>query len=525
MFLRAILFLWCVLTTHQLLVTRENVSSASVQDHVVGTASSLTDEVWNTVWHQSAKTCSWDGGLMCVAACLACMAVISVYTWATSENSAETTGCVMCWLTFLSLVLHTMLIVDALALSKLLGRTGSFSGLLISLFMLGVCLGMLPTWLILKCDPESWRNKPRTILMSGLSISCVGAFVYLLVVCLVTGADSGWELSSLTFMLASARTLVGVGSGVSIQFVFATYPRLFVAPDRPWRMTALVFMSTLGIACGPLLSTAVHATGCTNTAPRDLGLVQFVMILGSLLMVSVLYPNQDAVEDHMPEEAEPDIHLQGDGLRKGCFIGACLAMCTMRAFVVSALEAATSMLLEDTYQWSAAAIGVSVAASLLIAIPIRGVFLMTRDLMLPTTWIRVTVVVALLGSVLMMPRFSPGLPGSTLASVSLLVADSICFSCFYLGDSVSLGLMQQHCTAHTFLDLNNVSFVSLLLMNGVGRFLGPWLARVWVESSGQQRYAISQLFNCVVYLIIFELIANPLYKQLESNKRANPKNQ
>lgn len=197
----------------------------------------------------------------------------------------------------------------------------------------------------------------------------------------------------------------------------------------------------------------------------------------------------------------------------------------MRAFVVSALEAATSMLLEDTYQWSAAAIGVSVAASLLIAIPIRGVFLMTRDLMLPTTWIRVTVVVALLGSVLMMPRFSPGLPGSTLASVSLLVADSICFSCFYLGDSVSLGLMQQHCTAHTFLDLNNVSFVSLLLMNGVGRFLGPWLARVWVESSGQQRYAISQLFNCVVYLIIFELIANPLYKQLESNKRANPKNQ
>merc|ERR1719160_131680 len=136
----------------------------------------------------------------------------------------------------------------------------------------------------------------------------------------------------------------------------------------------------------------------------------------------------------------------------------------------------------------------------------------------------------LLGSVMMfpsvcklaaglLPKASGMLPksfhkfavGNRMCAIVLLTADTVLFPSFFLSDGLMQGIMQQHVFPHGwFLSTNNVTMLQVLLLDGIGRFLGPPLGRWHVVHGGQQEYASQQLAQCIGGAIITEVVISQM---------------
>lgn len=107
--------------------------------------------------------------------------------------------------------------------------------------------------------------------------------------------------------------------------------------------------------------------------------------------------------------------------------------------------------------------------------------------------------------------------GSSHAA-SLLVADAIIFNMLYLSDSLSVGVMQNHVLPQgsIFADMNHVTLYNTVGAHGIGRFLGPWMARILQEQGGVAMYTASQIVCSCVYCITFETLMFP--SQMSNHK-------
>eukprot|EP00746_Dinoflagellata_sp_MGD_P131236 gnl/MRDRNA2_/MRDRNA2_65042_c0_seq2.p1 gnl/MRDRNA2_/MRDRNA2_65042_c0~~gnl/MRDRNA2_/MRDRNA2_65042_c0_seq2.p1 ORF type:complete len:258 (-),score=27.96 gnl/MRDRNA2_/MRDRNA2_65042_c0_seq2:253-978(-) len=205
-------------------------------------------------------------------------------------------------------------------------------------------------------------------------------------------------------------------------------------------------------------------------------------------------------------------HTKTTERRRTWVVATALVFSANRAFCVSALEGATSLILELDYKFN------QMLSGLLISIcfcctPIFKVFLdaFGKRFSLPVR-LRMLMVLAILGGLLLLITGSLSL---------LLIADLLLFPAFFLGDGLVQGIMQQHTfPAGYLLDMNTSQLLFLVIVNGFARGLGPPLARWHVYNGGQSQYAIQQLLSTIMGGVLLEwILVNRL--QLEATNESD----
>mmetsp|Transcript_81990 Transcript_81990/g.256042 ORF Transcript_81990/g.256042 Transcript_81990/m.256042 type:complete len:201 (+) Transcript_81990:97-699(+) len=103
----------------------------------------------------------------------------------------------------------------------------------------------------------------------------------------------------------------------------------------------------------------------------------------------------------------------------------------------------------------------------------------------------------------------------------LIVAGIIVFPTLYLSDALGSGIMHQHVLAEGSLFDGNHAQLWYNLMQGMGRFLGPWIARSTVQVHGQDAFAAQQLAVALAFLCIFETCARPYLRIKDETKQCD----
>ena len=69
------------------------------------------------------------------------------------------------------------------------------------------------------------------------------------------------------------------------------------------------------------------------------------------------------------------------------------------------------------------------------------------------------------------------------------------------------GMMMQNVLPDgSWLDSSHMALYVEVSTNGIGRFVGPWLARLIIEWGDQDMYALQQMVFSVGFLALFELL-------------------
>lgn len=209
--------------------------------------------------------------------------------------------------------------------------------------------------------------------------------------------------------------------------------------------------------------------------------------------------------------------VHGCGANVAVIVGGLLCV-AIRSFCVSSLEVGSALLLEVKYGWSTTRIGVAIGFVFLNIIPAKGCHSLFGSRFKLVTWVRTFAFVAIPASLLLTSRacdvFSVALlhgGGNTAddrtCAALLLIGDALIFPAIYLSNSLSNGLMMQHVLPDGALfDATKVTLMNKVIGNGVGRFLGPWLARAQIQHAGQNSYGLQQLFLAISFFITFETL-------------------
>mmetsp|Transcript_46064 Transcript_46064/g.82928 ORF Transcript_46064/g.82928 Transcript_46064/m.82928 type:complete len:193 (-) Transcript_46064:135-713(-) len=172
----------------------------------------------------------------------------------------------------------------------------------------------------------------------------------------------------------------------------------------------------------------------------------------------------------------------------------------LRAFLTSATESGTSLILQMEFGWPVARIGFVVGSMLVVsALAIMALSVAHHKWNQPNLFMNISSFVALFGTWLLSPRFS-SLPFSILLADFLIVA-----SCFCAG-SIAEGRAMEHAKPGTVLSVENIWVIRNVGKNNISRFLAPPMARVMLSTSGRMSYFLGlQLFagsSCVLLLLL-----------------------
>jgi len=168
----------------------------------------------------------------------------------------------------------------------------------------------------------------------------------------------------------------------------------------------------------------------------------------------------------------------------------------IRAAVTSAVEGATSLLLEMEYAWHPRNIGIVIGATFLCCLPAKLAIDSSKAALTVFQWIHILCSISIIGSLLLFRR----------SWFTLLLADVLLFPSLYLSDGMVRGLMQQYALpSGSVFDQNHTTFWAMVL-NSCGRYLGPWTARCLLEKANQTSYAICQSMLTAAFCVVFEVM-------------------
>ena len=163
---------------------------------------------------------------------------LSVWT----EGAAERVRYCLFLVQFMQQMAFTGIIVDSYQVSKLLGASPAFSGLLVGLFMTGGAVGTSAMTLVLHLLPDAWKEF-RAIVLTCQTMDTIGALLYTTFIHLaVHGISSGSVYS-----IACVRFLWGLGSGFTGQLAGVTITKVTPPNELPEQMQTLQFWQTLGL--------------------------------------------------------------------------------------------------------------------------------------------------------------------------------------------------------------------------------------------------------------------------------------
>jgi uncharacterized membrane protein YqgA involved in biofilm formation len=176
----------------------------------------------------------------------------------------------------------------------------------------------------------------------------------------------------------------------------------------------------------------------------------------------------------------------------------------LRAYVVGGLEVATALLLEDNYGWGVRWVGVAIGLTFCTSFIASKIF----DQFNLNALVRICSLCPIIGSLLMSSMSCDVLTVSNTKCPSLLLSgDVIVFSLLYNAESIIHGIAMSHVEPDgSLLNASNVTFMNTLLTDGLGRFFGPWIARMITDNGGQNIYAIQQVAGILIFGIAAEVV-------------------
>jgi len=427
-----------------------------------------------------------------------------------SSVAIETVFTVGCFFALIDNVLFTMVIPDSydLVVSSL-GGSITESGFIVGAFKFGTFLGAVFAFLLLRCLPDLWRSYTRRSMLACALLNLAGAASYVLVTSRAAqGEASPGSLGARARLWARAallagRVVMGVGAGLRLMLVRVLLARLSTPARRPEQYVRLVFAVMLGIGLGPVASSAVGLL-CPSRSFEAVGLCAPALILSQVagaLSLQSLRPERDLLLEEEERQARQCVFTPSEVGRRQRIGAFCLLFACVRGACVSGLEAATVVLLELDFGWQRRCTGLAVGVAFLSVIPARMTVTHFCDRLSSTQWISRMVLVSLVGAcgTLHYLAFARDMLGqhlhAQLSSIALLAGDAILFSSFFLSDALSQGLIMQHLLPRD-LSVLNATFANLILtglQDGVGRSVGPPLARFLVGVGGQNLYAALQI--------------------------------
>lgn len=420
---------------------------------------------------------------------------------------------------------NTAAIVDAYDVSHAVDRSAAFSGLLIGIFMAANLTGAAFSTVLQCFRPHLWSTHARHAMFWPLLLCSCGPLLYCVPTGLIyTGRGQEWQ-EGLAALLLLSRILSGLGAGAASQVGLVCIAKGSPATEKSKHMVRFLFANMLGCGLGPLLAAFYH-TVCPCRGPFgpqfwQLGVMKVILTLASAFSVAFCFPEklqppeseaaasaarggEDLESSESSEDSSESPTSQHRAelarlARQRKVVVGCLAMTGLRGYLITALEGATALFLQQDYGWELHTIGFMVALTFLMCIPGKLIQGRLSKCLSEKAMIRLFSIVAILGAVLICLQ----------DGWVLLVADSLLFPCIYLSDAIGRGVMTRHLLPQgSWLDSNRASFWTLLL-GGVGQTAGPWLTRWMLQTSTQTAYAAQQAAGSAVFLIMFELIVRP----------------
>ena len=204
-------------------------------------------------------------------------------------------------------------------------------------------------------------------------------------------------------------------------------------------------------------------------------------------------------DDHTATMHVPALHGSHRVLMVAAFMCAFL-----RAYVADGCKVAAALLLEDNYGWSVRWIGVAIGLTFCTSF-IASKFFDQSNL---NALVRIGSLCPIIGSLLMSSMSCDVLTVShTQCPALLLSGDLIVFSLLYNAESIIHGIAMSHVEPDgSLLNASNVTLVNTFLTDGLGRFFGPWLARVITDNGSQDIYAVQQIAGIMLFVIAAEVV-------------------
>jgi hypothetical protein len=220
------------------------------------------------------------------------------------------------------------------------------------------------------------------------------------------------------------------------------------------------------------------------------------------LWVAVRFPSTEDTLSKFIKTTAPVLEEEV-GTRRRVIVGA-LVIATCRAYIISAVMCAASMILEEHFQWTKRSIGLAVGAAFLLSLPLKQLHSISEKHMSIAKCIAICASATGFGVLAMML-------GSRMSNAWLLLAGvAIAATTVQLADALCGGIMQQNLLPEgsIFADATHSSLYRKLFAY-FGRFLGPWLARLGLQLGGTQVFDASQFFVVSVFVVAFQLLIAP----------------
>lgn len=470
--------------------------------------------------------------LIASSSCMALGLIAFVYvTVQPYRNSIVDRACMLqLCLLFIQHLTYMLIVPSSFTLSKALGQGAAYSGWIIGAHMAGVCAGGVLMWFLFVVDPDAWRGG-RALMLCATCLNLVGAGLF----CFVTfsAEGSGTDLASSAGMAVVAvvsRVIDGFGAGINVQFGLVSIVHLMASSARTGWMASNQFAVMAAMGLGPILASFMSAasSGFTESAAaplRSVGVTYVGLAFTVVVVAWSLYPTAlESVEDFQPptpQASSPDqgkprtLEEQGRAWAKSRILLQCaaLVMCGLRGYVVSGLEAATPMLLETDFGWTAANSGYAIGICFLFCIPVKLLFNLLGD-RLDVSWMtRSAAAVSMVGAVMLSSKACQVLHMEGSCGALLLLAGcAILFPAIFMGDALTLGLsVMSHnvMPSGSWFDTNMVGLYRLIGLSAIGRTLGPPNARAIIVASGQDGYAFVQLCAALAFLVLLEAFVLP----------------
>jgi len=427
---------------------------------------------------------------------------------------------------FLGIFMFSGVILDSYDLAHRIGKDAAFSGMFIGVFMFASLFGSIVMWWLLRSHKALWRRHSRTVLVATLLLYIMGLAVYWLCTFLVeqpltAALHLPWPLKTinprdvravLPSALIASRVISGCGYGLLAMFVDVFFIFLTDSDARPRQMARVQFARMMGIGLGPLAAAGLWAFVGSNLA----AVPSFVLGLSFAMLVHVYlcFPSLEDFQffasvtsgESSPKltsasTAESNSFSAGDRKKRQQIIGVCLFMGLLRGYIIAGLEAALAMILEVTYDWSVKDTGFCIGCIFLCCIPLKMFYETFGSSLAPTIWMRHMSWLSVVGALIAVV----GLPFADATAV--IIAAVIIFPTVFLADGLSRGIMYQHLLpeGELFADASYAGIYTQFMTNGLGRFLGPWFARLFLDSGGPSLYLKIQVVLVFTFTALAEL--------------------
>ncbi|CAJ1402759.1 unnamed protein product [Effrenium voratum] len=445
--------------------------------------------------------------LMAAVALLVALALLVLWnilpTWNRIMSPSESALHVNLMICFQGFMNYSSVVLCAypLCLALNLTNAASMSGLVIGVFMEASAVGMGVGWKILNVYPDTLRWRLKTCLVAGLFCQLLGA----LALCQVALAvRSGQIYDGLVVTLLTARIIQGFGHGLNDQFMKCCIVKLAPASARSRHSLKKFVANTLGIGCGPIITAVAFFLShddmdIASSQGAQITIVtgqwQVIMTLSALLGTVILYPS---LED-MPEYCKVNNAAAGQQIT---VLVASIFMDALRGFMVSGVEAASCLLLQDHFSWRHDSVGLVIGLTFCLVVP--GYMLHKRyaEWFGDVAWIRIYTCLAMLATVML---------GTATQPTGIIAADCVIFPSVYLAGALNMGLLNNNVFPDgSMFDANNVMLINGIISNGIGRFAGPVFSRSLIAQLGQKAYASCQAFAMGSVLAASSMLEAPV---------------